>query len=201
MTEPKSLEALATEYARDIGQAIGDGAHYVEIPWLKERLERFLAAYLAARPATDLERRLREDAEQFVSPLHGAQTRKALLLEAADALAHASLILSYNVDLTRSVETLELTEERLEKRIADLERELAEMRDMLKAVNGKHVKQTERAEAAEARLAAVTRLPEEWRKAAWEHRADGYAQAAGDYEEFADKLDVALAAPAQEVKP
>lgn len=189
MSVPTSLEELAAEMLRIADDVYRDkGSAVVSTEEL-----RTWAASLVARPASDLGLRLLERAEAHKR--RSALDDSALLLEAADALA-AKEDAAITAQLARNNDTLRAL-------IADLEREVAVQTS--RAVEGErqatlHCERAEnnykRAEAAEARLAAVAECAQEWRDRAFgsQHmtklKSDTLEECAGDIEQ-------ALAAPAQ----
>lgn len=176
MTEPKSLTALADEMRGAVSAGViqQHSAEVEIIQWADTIYE-----YLAARPASDLERRLRERCEQyrkeFGQQWSGSQD-EALLLEAAAVLAFCACGLAEAEAVQiRDARIAELERERdmlgnmcasyeekfklQREKLDDLERELAEAREvhgherhqLLQTALG--YKQARR--ATEARLAAV----------------------------------------------
>jgi hypothetical protein len=155
----KTLEELAAEWESEINEPDCDrnlDQRYVR-GWGDGKRDCFnsLRAYLAARPASDLEQRLRERARIIDQCCGDGMADTTLLLEAADALAHEQR----RVEVVRS--------ER-DGRIAELESELAAARQHALNEAGACIKAEDelqrsksqgwhdmrkRAEAAEARLA------------------------------------------------
>lgn len=156
MTEPKGLEALAARYTERADDCGG--------------LARAVLAYLAARPASDLERRMRA----LAAACQLRETR-ALLLEAADALALGAARDDMAVDAIKENSAFRA-------RVAKLERELALSREAIKLARNTERKRTE---AAEARLAAGLVVAHD-------------LMAGDDVDEIRSRLQQALAAPAQE---
>lgn len=195
MNAPTSLEALAAECDR-----LAAGTGHVHWPSAYRYCSIRIRALLASRPASDLERRMRDEAARG-----GDNERCDLLIEAADALAHEKTELERSYEAVareRDCQTLraERTETLLahEKRMneggkalsEDDERRIAKLESVLIAVEGEvsawrkkaggsamyedaedHMWSIQRAlgnprgsslltraEAAEARLTAVTKL-------------------------------------------
>lgn len=138
MTEPKSLEALAAEMA-DAGPHTGAAWAELASGWAKQ-----LRAYLAARPASDLEKRLRERAAaRLVYDTTSWGDAKAFS-EAADALAAADAL-------------VEATYINTAARITQLERELAHTKTMLESTRNNRNTILQTLEAERTRRADLER--------------------------------------------
>lgn len=194
MTAPKTLEALAAEMlAWADNEDHGEDVCTQLVHWSEQ-----LRACLAARPASDLEQRMRDRAE------HGdgeriADSDRELLLEAADALARQSRGLSGEcptcgtvsgrlariVELERDKATLAEQGAVHARRVWELERELALSREAIKLARNTERK---RAEAAESLLRRIIKYATEDRAA-----TPGVTRLARVLEEAKQ----ALAAPAQ----
>lgn len=190
MTEPKSLEELESWMWSIARGELGK--------WTEARREAFaicadsVKTYLAARPASDLERRLRA----LAAACQLRETR-ALLLEAAAALAQYEATiraLCPDVDFCDEWQgnplgrlnseyrsAVSVANERA-IRIAALERELALSREAIKLARNTELKRTE---AAEARLVAGLVVAHD-------------LMAGDDVDEIRSRLQQALAEPAQE---
>jgi hypothetical protein len=164
MTEPKSLEELAAEWDRRSEREAQSGGGYggeynAGRAQVYEACATELQEWLAARPASDLEKRLRERAQ--VKKNRGRALEASELLEAVDALTRAVLRIRDQGILIAELErmlrgytdlrTAEALKERDAQalRAAKLERELAAREN----VNFAFDATMRRAEAAEARLA------------------------------------------------
>jgi hypothetical protein len=147
----KSLEKLAAELfaraQRDNGATRATRADLYE--W-----QGIIRAHLAARPASDLEQRLRDWADESSDVCE-----RDLLLEAAEALAaQASSIGALREQLCRD-------DARMAARISELERELAELRSREDTLlSGRLASLTKRTEALEAQVATVRPMAEAARR-------------------------------------
>lgn len=180
-TEPKSLEALAEEM-RDMLRVEKKPFVQVGIEWMW-RWVGCLNEHLAARPASDLERRLRERAHEFADDSMAMCDDAELLLEAADALALERADTRPRCDkatLWRGAEAIkdaarefklrkaaELERDMLGNMCASYEEKFKLQREKLDELERELVEKTKattgyinQLQAAEARLAAVAPLLE-----------------------------------------
>lgn len=176
-----ALEAPAAKWDDDILVLFVEGPYSEGREAQGSLFLKELRAYLTARPASDLERRLREQAEREHDD--GSSEVGALLFEGADALANRR-------DWQRVANYIDKDNTRLRLHTADLERELAEA----KASAERDVSTMfDRAEAAEARLAAVAKLADDWKGGRSEPAP--FDDADNTRHACADMLLEALAAP------
>jgi hypothetical protein len=161
---PTTLEALAAEIAGTMTRA-------VRRELLHDWADR-IRAYLAARPASDLEKRLRERAARHADL--GWENDAALDIEAADALASAAYSEADGVkhQQEQAARIAELEQKYLGacqhvvnvecehgetlQRVAGLERELAEEREAHQLEKRAHEHNWRQKALAQDRLAAVT---------------------------------------------
>lgn len=172
MTDPTSFKALAAEWEREADEP---ATQEISNALLIRTMVAELRALIAARPASDLEKRLRDEAPKTPDLL-----ARAALLEAANAQA----AMSEMIDAQNSVGV------RRETHILKLERELdLSQRESAGNEEAMHLWRT-RATATESRLAAVALEVTKWR--AETEAPDSYAAMR--------RVEAAIAAPAQTEK-